>query len=803
MKNVCIGIHVRTEAWRLSATLASLRANTAHDVELLLLADGPDHATAEALASLRDLPQSGTERPSGAPACFNRLAASTDADVLVLLESGAQVAHGWLDHLLAALDADERNGLAGPTTNRCWNEQAIYARSGGTSVEIERAAKDALCRFGNATRTLEPLYSLADFCYVVRREVIHSIGAADESYGLGPCWEMDYNIRAARAGWRGVWACAAYVHRPPFAPRRARLEAHLFETNKRIYQNKFCGARLRGEKRDYRSHCRGDDCPNFAPPALIHLSHALKPTRVPDNSATVVNRGAHAADFNRHATVINKSAVTSIQRASTDEPLVSCIMPTSDRRAFLPRALRSFMSQDYTNLELLIIDDGADSIADCVPADDARIRYHRLSSKGTIGAKRNYACAQARGQFIAHWDDDDWYPIWRVREQLRAMQEQGADLCGTSCLFYYEVETDRAWRYEYAGSGKPWVAGNTLIYRKSFWERHKFPDIQVGEDTRFVWSAAAKSICDLANPALCIAAIHPDNTSRKATNGAFWHAQASRSIHELLGDELSFYREGGHTRTLSQLPLISCIMPTFNRRPFVRLALKYFLAQDYPNKELIVIDDGTDRVRDVIEGVANVHYVHLARRASIGSKRNLACRQARGEIIAHWDDDDWYAPNRLRYQAAPIISGDADLTGLANTFVLELSNGNFWSTLPQLHSKMFVGDVHGGTLVYRKSLLAQGLRYPETNLAEDAALIRQALRRGKRLAQLPNPGIFVYVRHGRNAWREFAPGSFLDIDGWEQVEPPTTFPPEVVSTYRDAADTLTSAAASNARLSRS
>ena len=51
--------------------------------------------------------------------------------------------------------------------------------------------------------------------------------------------EMDYNIRAARAGWRGVWACGAYVYRPPFTGRRAKDERRLFEANKRRYQDKF------------------------------------------------------------------------------------------------------------------------------------------------------------------------------------------------------------------------------------------------------------------------------------------------------------------------------------------------------------------------------------------------------------------------------------------------------------------------------------------------------------------------------------------------------------------------------------
>ena len=196
-----------------------------------------------------------------------RLMTSTDADVLVLLESGTQVGPGWLEHLLAALCADPHNGLAGPSTNVSWNEQCAFPRSGATPAEVARTADEAANRFGKEARTLEPLYSLADFCYVVRREVIETIGAADEAYGLGPCWEMDYNIRAARAGWRGVWAGAAYVHRSPFTERRRREEALRFDASKRLYQDKFCGARLRGEKTDYRSHCRGDACPNF--PAAI------------------------------------------------------------------------------------------------------------------------------------------------------------------------------------------------------------------------------------------------------------------------------------------------------------------------------------------------------------------------------------------------------------------------------------------------------------------------------------------------------------------------------------------------------
>jgi hypothetical protein len=215
------------------------------------------------------------------------------------------------------------------------------------------------------------------------------------------------------------------------------------------------------------------------------------------------------------------------------------------------------------------------------------------------------------------------------------------------------------------------------------------------------------------------------------------------------------------------------------------LSIQHFLAQDYPRTELIVVDDGDDAIGDLVTDISNVRYIRLNQRTTIGAKRNRACREARGELIAQWDDDDWYAPDRLSYQARPILDGEADLTGLENTYLLELPGGQFWTTQPQLHQRMFVGDVHGGTLVFRKSLLDNNLRYPEVNLAEDAGLLKQALRRGKRLARLPNPGVFVYVRHGKNAW-PFAPGKFIDPQGWRSIEPPAAFSSEALSAYQAA-----------------
>lgn len=802
MTKVCIGVNVHSEPERLHATLASLRANTPAGVELLLLLDGPDAETDAALSSLVGITQSGTFEPMGTAACFNRLAAATDADVLVLLESGSMVSPRWLDFLLAALEENGRHGLAGPSTNNSWNEQGAFPSAGGSPSEVARVARVAARRFGCEVRRLAPLYSLADFCYAVRREVVEAVGAADEGYGVGPCWEMDYNVRAERAGFRGVWACSSYVWRAPFTARRREGEQRLFEVNKRRYQDKFCGARLRGEKEDYRPHCRGDACPNFAPPAFIQLntragSHAsvtasaLEASHSSQTHALTheeLRADAEPSVVEPHASSATHTASieTHAELVTVEAPLVTCIMPTADRRMFVPQAVRCFLRQDYPNAELLILDDGVDPVDDCIPSSE-RVRYVRLGQKLGVGAKRNLACERAGGCLIIHWDDDDWYPTWRVSAQVKALSEDGADICGTSQLLYYEAATGRAWRYAYGGGRSPWVAGNTLAYRRSFWERHRFPDVRVGEDTRFVWGATTARVRDLAEPSLCVATVHAANTSPKSTDGCYWFPHRVEEVRGLLGDDLHFYRTASLSVSGShEWPLVTCIMPTCDRRAFMPLALENFRRQDYPNKELVIVDDGGDAIGDLVIGRPDVRYIRLATRTTIGGKRNLACRQPRGQIIAHWDDDDWYAPDRLRYQVAPILAGEADLTGLVSDYVLELPSGDFWTTLPHLHRRMFVGDVHGGTLVYRSSLLESGIRYPETNLAEDAALIRQAASRRQRLLRLANPGVFVYVRHGSNAWREYAPGTFLDPGGWQRIAQPPTFPNNSLDDYKAA-----------------
>jgi glycosyltransferase involved in cell wall biosynthesis/predicted O-methyltransferase YrrM len=218
------------------------------------------------------------------------------------------------------------------------------------------------------------------------------------------------------------------------------------------------------------------------------------------------------------------------------QPLVSCIMPTADRREFVPLAIDYFLRQDYPRRELIVVDDGADSVEDLMP-DDGRVRYFRLGARRSVGEKRNYACEQARGEVIAHWDDDDWYAPRRLSYQAAALLDGRADACGVNVLYFYDPARGAAWKYTYPAHQRAWLAGNSLCYTRSFWESNRFEHINVGEDARFVWRNRAARILVLDDATFMVPIIHPRNVSPKRTGGAYWRPHPVGEIRTLLGDD--------------------------------------------------------------------------------------------------------------------------------------------------------------------------------------------------------------------------------------------------------------------------
>jgi len=100
-------------------------------------------------------------------------------------------------------------------------------------------------------------------------------------------------------------------------------------------------------------------------------------------------------------------------RAESGLPLVSVTIATYNRADLLPRALESVLSQDFQDLELIVVDDGSTDDTPQVVARfaDPRVRYIRFAENRGIGAARHAGVEAARGDLVAFNDSDDvWAP---------------------------------------------------------------------------------------------------------------------------------------------------------------------------------------------------------------------------------------------------------------------------------------------------------------------------------------------------------------------------------------------------------
>lgn len=515
--DVTIGFIVQGGWELLEYRLQGLRKNTLYPYNLFIIDNDTNYQNPAYLNIFKGVKKINVYDQS-TPHCANLFIEQTDTPYLVLLESSTYVTKDWLTLLINCLKSRADLGIAGPSTSWAWNEQQVVNRPDWSSSEIESFGQKVKEQYGNEIRYLDQLHSISDFCYAFKREVVERIGYFDEEYDKGPCFEIDYNTRAARAGYKCVWVCGAYVHRFPKSNKAGLQEEMFFEINKHLYQKKFCGLQLGRLHKSFCDHCTGEACEHFAPQSSIKI---------------------------------------------------------------------------------------------------------------------------------------------KVLKQNK-------------------VKTPR----------------------------------------------------------------------------------------------------------YSKKPLISCIMPTYNRRLFIPQAIKYFLNQDYPKRELVIVDDGTDKLGDIIPAHEHIKYIYLEHRTSIGSKRNLAIEHSRGEIIAHWDDDDWYGKNRLSYQAQPIISGKAEVCGLETGFFYDICENRFWSCNSNLHAMMYFADIHGGSIVYLREVWEKYSKYPNSSLGEDAAFLRNIAGKAK-IVKVPNKNVFIYIRHNKNTW-EFLCGKFIYPEAWNNIPKPSFLGKNDLDFYKKA-----------------
>ena len=169
-------------------------------------------------------------------------------------------------------------------------------------------------------------------------------------------------------------------------------------------------------------------------------------------------------------------------------------------------------------------------------------------------------------------------------------------------------------------------------------------------------------------------------------------------------------------------PFVSICTPTFNRRPFIPFIIKCFENQTYPKDKMewIIVDDGTDKIEDLVAHIPQVKYFRYEEKLSLGKKRNITNEKTKGDIIIYMDDDDYYPPERVSHAVETLRKNPKALCAGSSIMYI------YYKHIEKMYQFGPYGPNHAtaATFAFRKELLTQ-TKFDETaSVAEEKKFLK-------------------------------------------------------------------------------
>jgi glycosyltransferase involved in cell wall biosynthesis len=168
-------------------------------------------------------------------------------------------------------------------------------------------------------------------------------------------------------------------------------------------------------------------------------------------------------------------------------------------------------------------------------------------------------------------------------------------------------------------------------------------------------------------------------------------------------------------------PFVSVCTPTFNRRPFIPVIIKCFEHQKYPRDKMewIIVDDGTDKIEDLVAHLPYVKYFKYDEKMTLGKKRNISNEKAKGDIIIYMDDDDYYPPDRVNHAVEKLCESKALCAGSSAMFI-------YFKHINKMLQFGPYGPNHAtaATFAFKKELLLQTKFDEESCVAEERKFLK-------------------------------------------------------------------------------
>ncbi len=192
-----------------------------------------------------------------------------------------------------------------------------------------------------------------------------------------------------------------------------------------------------------------------------------------------------------------------IKSALDTRPGVTVITPTN-HPGFMEQVFANYLRQRYEPRELIVVlNNNSMNLKEwrAKAAQYENIRIYQLDEQVTYGQCLNYAVEQARFDYIANVDDDDYYAAPYLENAMATFTYINTDVVGKGSLYvYYEaIKTLANMWPERENHYVTAVAGATLVFKKEVFNKLRFPDLNCGPDSGFTAECIKKGYRIYAN----------------------------------------------------------------------------------------------------------------------------------------------------------------------------------------------------------------------------------------------------------------------------------------------------------------
>jgi glycosyltransferase involved in cell wall biosynthesis len=150
--------------------------------------------------------------------------------------------------------------------------------------------------------------------------------------------------------------------------------------------------------------------------------------------------------------------------------------------------------------------------------------------------------------------------------------------------------------------------------------------------------------------------------------------------------------------------------------------IKCFEHQTYPKDKMewIIIDDGTDKIEDLVAHIPQIKYFKFDEKMTLGKKRNLMHQKCSGEVIVYMDDDDYYPPERVSHAVEMLRNNPKAMCAGSSEMHI------YFKHIGQLYKFGPYGPNHAtaATFAFRRELLANSGYEDDACLAEEKHFLK-------------------------------------------------------------------------------